>query len=69
MSKIKFDCNNPKPPAELGRIVYASGDERSPIKKPPLYNKCRSGKPHKIQRRHPWIIKVYHIVDIIARTI
>lgn len=46
--------------------MYASGDERSPIKKPPLYNKCRSGKPHKIQRRHPWIIKVYHIADIIC---
>lgn len=23
-----------------------------PEEKPPLYNRCRFGKPHKIQRRH-----------------
>ena len=49
----RLEWNTLNPPAELGRIVYASGDKQSTKIKPPLYNKCRSGKPHKIQRRCP----------------
>ena len=40
------------PPAELGRLADASGDKQSTRIKPPLYNRCRSGKPHEIQRRY-----------------
>ena len=35
-----------KPPAELDRIVYASGDKQSTRIKPPLYNRGRFSKPH-----------------------
>ena len=48
---LTFNETDINPPAELGRLADASGDKRSIRRKPPLYNRCRSGKPHKIQRR------------------
>ena len=47
-----IDWNNLKPSAELGRLVDTRSDKCS------IKLECGSSKPHKRQRRYPWIIKV-----------
>ena len=48
----RFNETDINPPAELGRLADASGVKQSTRIYPPLYNRCRSGKPHNKQRRY-----------------
>ncbi len=50
---MMVECNSVNPPTELGRLTDAGGGEQRTKIKTLLYNECRSGKPHYIQRRCP----------------